>query len=95
MNSATEISTDSEFEQDPIIRETPQIFIDDTHLKRPTKVQVFVTYISNKNSSIYYIKYRYFFPTDKTKCHRERSPTTITNETYELQSRCYRRHLRP
>lgn len=40
MNSATEISTDSEFEQDPIIRETPQIFIDDTHLKRPTKVQV-------------------------------------------------------
>lgn len=45
MNSATEISTDSEFEQDPIIRETPQIFIDDTHLKRPTKVQVFVTYI--------------------------------------------------
>lgn len=40
LNSATEISTDSEFEQDPIIREAPQIFIDDSHLKKPARVQV-------------------------------------------------------
>lgn len=40
LNSATEISTDSEFDQDEMIREAPKIFIDDTHLKKPTKVQV-------------------------------------------------------
>lgn len=40
LNSATEISTDSEFEQDEMIRETPKIFIDDSHLRKPTKVQV-------------------------------------------------------
>lgn len=40
LNSATEISTDSEFDHDEIIRETPKIFIDDTHLRKPTKVQV-------------------------------------------------------
>lgn len=39
-NSATEISTDSEFDQDEMIREAPKIFIDDTHLRKPTKVQV-------------------------------------------------------
>lgn len=40
LNSATEISTDSEFDQDEMIREAPKIFIDDTHLRKPTKVQV-------------------------------------------------------
>ncbi|KAL9897754.1 molecule interacting with CasL isoform 3-T7 [Glossina fuscipes fuscipes] len=40
LNSATEISTDSEFDHDEIIRETPKIFIDDTHLRKPTKVQI-------------------------------------------------------
>ncbi|XP_065354133.1 F-actin-monooxygenase Mical isoform X3 [Calliphora vicina] len=40
LNSATEISTDSEFDQDEMIRETPKIFIDDTHLRKPTKVQI-------------------------------------------------------
>lgn len=39
-NSATEISTDSEFEHDQITLDPPKIFIDDTHLRRPTKVQV-------------------------------------------------------
>ena len=41
LNSATEISTDSEFDHDPIIREAPKIIIDDSHLRKPTKVQVF------------------------------------------------------
>lgn len=40
LNSATEISTDSEFDHDERIREAPKIFIDDTHLRKPTKVQV-------------------------------------------------------
>lgn len=40
LNSATEISTDSEFEQDPITRDTQQIFADNSHLKKPTRVQV-------------------------------------------------------
>lgn len=40
VNSATEISTDSEFDNDEIIRQAPKIFIDDTHLRKPTKVQV-------------------------------------------------------
>jgi len=40
LNSATEISTDSEFDNDEIIRQAPKIFIDDTHLRKPTKVQV-------------------------------------------------------
>lgn len=40
LNSATEISTDSEFDHDEVIHETPKIFIDDTHLRKPTKVQV-------------------------------------------------------
>lgn len=43
LNSATEISTDSEFDQDPVLarRAAPKIFIDDTHLrKHPTRVQV-------------------------------------------------------
>ncbi|XP_046803698.1 F-actin-monooxygenase Mical isoform X3 [Lucilia cuprina] len=45
LNSATEISTDSEFDQDEMIRETPKIFIDDTHLRKPTKVQIKSTVI--------------------------------------------------
>lgn len=40
LNSATEISTDSEFEQDPVKFPPPNIVIDDTHLRKPTKVQV-------------------------------------------------------
>ncbi|XP_034117417.1 F-actin-monooxygenase Mical isoform X9 [Drosophila albomicans] len=40
LNSATEISTDSEFDNDEIIRQAPKIFIDDTHLRKPTKVQI-------------------------------------------------------
>ncbi|KAL9703309.1 hypothetical protein quinque_006827 [Culex quinquefasciatus] len=41
VNSATEISTDSEFDQEPSHhRLPPRIFIDDTHLRRPAKVQV-------------------------------------------------------
>ncbi|KAL5285067.1 Mical family protein [Megaselia abdita] len=43
LNSATEISTDSEFDHDPVFarRAAPKIFIDDTHLrKHPTKVQI-------------------------------------------------------
>ncbi|XP_011194493.2 F-actin-monooxygenase Mical isoform X6 [Zeugodacus cucurbitae] len=47
LNSATEISTDSEFDHDEIIRETPKIFIDDTHLRKPTKVQVKTTVIAS------------------------------------------------
>ncbi|XP_017483738.1 PREDICTED: protein-methionine sulfoxide oxidase Mical isoform X5 [Rhagoletis zephyria] len=47
LNSATEISTDSEFDHDEIIRETPKIFIDDTHLRKPTKVQVKSTVIAS------------------------------------------------
>ncbi|KAM7360809.1 molecule interacting with CasL isoform 2-T2 [Cochliomyia hominivorax] len=46
LNSATEISTDSEFDQDEMIREAPKIFIDDTHLRKPTKVQIKSTVIS-------------------------------------------------
>ncbi|XP_016960251.1 F-actin-monooxygenase Mical isoform X1 [Drosophila biarmipes] len=45
LNSATEISTDSEFDNDEIIRQAPKIFIDDTHLRKPTKVQVKSTMI--------------------------------------------------
>ncbi|XP_070137024.1 F-actin-monooxygenase Mical isoform X7 [Drosophila bipectinata] len=45
LNSATEISTDSEFDNDEIIRQAPKIFIDDTHLKKPTKVQIKSTMI--------------------------------------------------
>uniref|UniRef100_A0A1I8PQY1 F-actin monooxygenase n=1 Tax=Stomoxys calcitrans TaxID=35570 RepID=A0A1I8PQY1_STOCA len=44
-NSATEISTDSEFDNDELIRSAPKIFIDDTHLRKPTKVQVKSTII--------------------------------------------------
>ncbi|XP_055384739.1 F-actin-monooxygenase Mical isoform X4 [Condylostylus longicornis] len=47
LNSATEISTDSEFDHDPVIRETPKIFIDDTHLRKPTKVQIKSIVIDN------------------------------------------------
>ncbi|XP_030375843.1 F-actin-monooxygenase Mical isoform X1 [Scaptodrosophila lebanonensis] len=46
LNSATEISTDSEFDNDEIIRQAPKIFIDDTHLKKPTKVQIKSTIIT-------------------------------------------------
>ncbi|XP_055902556.1 F-actin-monooxygenase Mical isoform X8 [Eupeodes corollae] len=46
LNSATEISTDSEFDHDEIIREAPKIFIDDTHLRKPTKVQIKQTVIA-------------------------------------------------
>lgn len=34
LNSATEVSTDSEFDRDPINHDPPKIFIDDTHLRR-------------------------------------------------------------
>uniref|UniRef100_A0A1Q3FJ95 BMERB domain-containing protein n=1 Tax=Culex tarsalis TaxID=7177 RepID=A0A1Q3FJ95_CULTA len=41
VNSATEISTDSEFDHEPSHhRLPPRIFIDDSHLRRPAKVQV-------------------------------------------------------
>ncbi|EDW28032.1 GL27285 [Drosophila persimilis] len=47
LNSATEISTDSEFDNDEITRQTaPKIFIDDTHLRKPTKVQIKSTMIT-------------------------------------------------
>lgn len=36
LNSATEISTDSEFDQDPVNHEPPKIFIDDSHLRKHT-----------------------------------------------------------
>lgn len=39
MNSATEISTDSEFERDPVIRDTN--YVDES--KRPARVQVSFT----------------------------------------------------
>ncbi|KAH8354399.1 hypothetical protein KR084_009916, partial [Drosophila pseudotakahashii] len=47
LNSATEISTDSEFDNDEIIRQAPKIFIDDTHLRKPTKVQIKSTMIGS------------------------------------------------
>ncbi|XP_054725581.1 F-actin-monooxygenase Mical isoform X6 [Anastrepha obliqua] len=47
LNSATEISTDSEFDHDELTRDTPKIFIDDTHLRKPTKVQVKSTVIAS------------------------------------------------
>ncbi|XP_037045702.1 F-actin-monooxygenase Mical isoform X2 [Bradysia coprophila] len=47
LNSATEISTDSEFEQDPVKFPPPNIVIDDTHLRKPTKVQIKQTTIEN------------------------------------------------
>ncbi|XP_037946356.1 F-actin-monooxygenase Mical isoform X3 [Teleopsis dalmanni] len=54
LNSATEISTDSEFENDEVIREAPKILIDDTHIKKPTKVKiksaVITTSTSNKHN---------------------------------------------
>ncbi|XP_058443081.1 F-actin-monooxygenase Mical-like isoform X2 [Malaya genurostris] len=40
INSATEISTDSEFDHEPSHRLPPRIFIDDSHLRRPAKVQI-------------------------------------------------------
>lgn len=51
LNSATEISTDSEFDHDPIYREAPpRIFIDDTHIRKPTRVQVRHGIIANSPS---------------------------------------------
>ncbi|GAB0092877.1 bMERB domain [Sergentomyia squamirostris] len=46
-NSATEISTDSEFDHDPISKTPPQIVIDDTFLKRPTRVHIRQGMITN------------------------------------------------
>ncbi|EDW96754.2 LOW QUALITY PROTEIN: uncharacterized protein Dyak_GE24713 [Drosophila yakuba] len=51
LNSATEISTDSEFDNDEIIRQAPKIFIDDTHLRKPTKVQIKSTMIGPNAAS--------------------------------------------
>lgn len=53
LNSATEISTDSEFDQDPINHTPPKIFIDDSHLRRhPARVHVKSSHIENgKNSA--------------------------------------------
>lgn len=54
LNSATEISTDSEFEQDPVKFPPPNIVIDDTHLRKPTKVQVnpFFTKTNSKSNRL-------------------------------------------
>uniref|UniRef100_A0A1L8DL23 F-actin monooxygenase n=1 Tax=Nyssomyia neivai TaxID=330878 RepID=A0A1L8DL23_9DIPT len=46
-NSATEISTDSEFDHDPISKTPPQIIIDDTFIKRPTRVHIRQGMIAN------------------------------------------------
>lgn len=52
LNSATEISTDSEFDQDPINHDPPKIVIDDSHLrKHPTRVHVRSSHIENGRSS--------------------------------------------
>lgn len=52
VNSATEISTDSEFDQDPVNHEPPKIFVDDSHLrKRPSRVHVKSSHIENGRSS--------------------------------------------
>ncbi|XP_030239865.1 F-actin-monooxygenase Mical isoform X7 [Drosophila navojoa] len=53
LNSATEISTDSEFDNDEIIRQAPKIFIDDTHLRKPTKVQIKSTMITSSASGLH------------------------------------------
>lgn len=51
LNSATEISTDSEFDQDPVSRDPPKIFIDDSHLRKHTaRVQVKSSHIENGKS---------------------------------------------
>ena len=51
VNSATEISTDSEFDQDPVSKEPPKIFIDDSHLrKQPTRVHVRQGVIENNKN---------------------------------------------
>ncbi|XP_055616904.1 F-actin-monooxygenase Mical [Toxorhynchites rutilus septentrionalis] len=47
INSATEISTDSEFDHEPTHRLPPRILIDDTHLRRPARVQVKQVTIEN------------------------------------------------
>ncbi|XP_070063585.1 F-actin-monooxygenase Mical isoform X7 [Drosophila virilis] len=53
LNSATEISTDSEFDNDEIIRQAPKIFIDDTHLRKPTKVQIKSSVITTSASGLH------------------------------------------
>ncbi|XP_032595837.2 F-actin-monooxygenase Mical isoform X9 [Drosophila grimshawi] len=53
LNSATEISTDSEFDNDEIIRQAPKIFIDDTHLRKPTKVQIKSSMITASASGLH------------------------------------------
>ncbi|XP_068157142.1 F-actin-monooxygenase Mical isoform X13 [Drosophila tropicalis] len=53
LNSATEISTDSEFDNDEIIRQAPKIFIDDTHLRKPTKVQIKSSIITPSASGLH------------------------------------------
>lgn len=51
LNSATEISTDSEFDQDPVNHDPPKIYIDDSHLrKHPSRVQVKTSHIENGKS---------------------------------------------
>ncbi|XP_034484699.1 F-actin-monooxygenase Mical isoform X4 [Drosophila innubila] len=53
LNSATEISTDSEFDNDEIIRQAPKIFIDDTHLRKPTKVQIKSSMITPSSTGLH------------------------------------------
>lgn len=50
MNSATEVSTDSEFDRDPVNHDPPKIFIDDTHLRR-SRVHVKSTNVINNKKT--------------------------------------------
>ncbi|XP_012156080.1 F-actin-monooxygenase Mical isoform X7 [Ceratitis capitata] len=102
LNSATEISTDSEFDHDEVIHETPKIFIDDTHLRKPTKVQVkstvltttagqrqHVTTTSNNTHNTrgsYLQKYQVNPPQPQFKPLVQVDPTLLTKNRAPLQN---------
>lgn len=51
LNSATEISTDSEFDQDPVNHDPPKIFIDDSHLRKH-RVQMRSNHVGDGKASV-------------------------------------------
>ncbi|XP_058822163.1 F-actin-monooxygenase Mical isoform X2 [Topomyia yanbarensis] len=80
INSATEISTDSEFDHEPTHRLPPRIFIDDTHLRRPAKVQVKQMTIENG------VRFRRQFPgSAHPRQHTDQQQKASNNNPYHKQ----------
>ncbi|XP_052868235.1 F-actin-monooxygenase Mical [Anopheles cruzii] len=87
VNSATEISTDSEFDHEPNHRVPPRIFIDDTYSRKPAKVQVKQTVIDDTGA-----RYRRHLPALQSRGDQQRTGSELPDQYHHHQHHHHHHH---